>query len=180
MGLSSKRRRRSRDELMGELRRDKPQLQQARDLWHTYTPEQMTAVMRTIVNAHSKVLGIEPPRGTRLSGIVKGAHWDDEEREIVVGRATSAYRDFEFVMSVLFHENSHNWQHRLADGQGRSPPAIAAGNPLYNQAMLFEANMHFYNTAQSEWNDYKLQPLEVHAYRAGDKFTSALLRMLES
>jgi hypothetical protein len=166
---------------MIELQKDKKMLQDARDLWHTYTPNQRRQVMMKVAAAHSRALGCEPPLDIVFSAdpARNGYAWKHRERVVEVGTSTRHHMDFEDMMEGVFHENSHNWQDQLLAGFRKQDPETAKRNPLYPQALMFASNMSFYSGGE-DYLAYRQQPVEAHAFRAGRKFGADLMRMLAS
>jgi len=171
-----------RHEVVNELRKDKKMLQDARDLWHTYTPAQRRQVILKVAQVHSKALGCDPPRDVRFSTdpAVKGYQWRPHERVIVVGTTNRRFTDFEDMMDGVFHENSHNWQDQLVKDFRQLDPATRERNPLHAQALMFAANQPFYNDGTPDYHAYRMQPVEAHAYRTGMKLGAELMRMLSN
>lgn len=171
-----------RREVISELSKDKKLLQDARDLWHIYSPEQKRHVLLKVAQAHSKVLGCDPPRDIRFTSdpAIKGYAWRRDDRAILIGTTNRRYTDFEDMMDGVFHENSHNWQDHLVQGLNPPYPAIREKHPLYTQASMFAANLGFYNEGKPDYAAYRMQPVETHAYRSGMKLGAELMRMLAS
>ncbi len=173
----------ARNAVMDELRPHRKMLQEARDLWNTYTPHERHKVLMKIATAHSRALGCDPPLDIRFTSDpeVGGCLWHPDEQTILIGTSSRAHLDFEDIVDAVFHENSHNFQFQLAARvEGKTPPPITEGDLLYDQALLFSTNMRFFNYPTTDYYAYRLQPMEKHAYHAGPKFAADLMRMLAS
>jgi ribosomal protein L29 len=168
-----------RRDVMIELEKDKKTLQEARDLWHTYTPQERRAVLMHIAKVHSKVLGCEPPDNIVFTSDpkVSGYEWQRNSGRILVGTAGAHYLDFEHMMDGVFHENTHNWQDQIMKA---ATSGDATQRALYEQALIFEANQPFYVDSSYGYIEYRTQPLEAHAFHSGRRLAADLMRMLAS
>jgi|GEM_PF-2447962 len=166
-----------RRDVTNKLGEHKEMLRNARDLWHTYTPQQQRALLKKIASVHCEALGCEPPRDIVFDSAEHGCLWMHDDRRIVIGSAGGCHMDFELTMACLFHENTHNWQDQLVRGlTGKD----SAHDPLHEQALIFKANLPFYSQPRWGYFQYRLQPVEAHAYRSGRLLAADLMRMLAS
>ncbi|HEX5325411.1 MAG TPA: hypothetical protein VFW75_01960 [Acetobacteraceae bacterium] len=159
-----------------ELKGDK-ELAEARKNWATATPDDITKALTKVVKAQSKVLGITPPKivvippkdsKTPDGHIIEG-FFDPSDGMLHINMLPeSSIHDFTEALDTVLHENAHNWQHQLVAQLHAGK--LKKGDPLYNQALMFEANSiepGGYIEPDESVSDYQKQPLERHSWETG-------------
>jgi hypothetical protein len=159
----------------------KAELQKARDGWATMNDSDKEKILKKIIEAHCEGIGFDKPKKLVLNSDdhkVSGG-FQHAEAQININKDGDIFNDFELTMDSIFHENSHNWQSQLI--RKFRAKGISENDPLYRQALLFEANQGEREDGTDGYDNgagYKVQPKEAHAHRAGPKFAKALMRAL--
>ncbi len=186
-----------RKEVLKELMKDKAELQRARDEWPALDEAARIKVMEKIVAAHCKAMGFDEPRNpgagpNQGKAIVvldvgqssNNGSYDPGTDTIQVNRGGALYGDFELMMDLIFHENSHNKQIKLAnrlDLPDTDPNKLTRTNtdPPYTQALMWRANWPGgYVGGDEDYATYQKQPLEEHSWMAGPGTARQLMRQL--
>jgi hypothetical protein len=160
---------------------DREALKTARDQWPTLKDADRLAVFEKIADKHCKAMGFDAPAKVSLieDKPATSGGFQRAEKIININKKGDTFNDFELMMDSIFHENSHNWQLQLVERiRGQRPPPIEKSDPLYQQALLFDANQGDNDEGYDNGAGYKAQPKEAHAHHAGPKMSRALMRAL--
>jgi hypothetical protein len=172
-----------RDKVLAEL---KDKVGKYRENWKKLPPEDRKKAMQEALAIHCKEFKINPAPEIKLfrevptdSPKLKGklsneGFYDVEDDKLYINEKASQFDDFAEAMDTVVHENTHNYQHRLIklidDGK------LTEGHPLYDQAMFFKLNNlpgcyadtdHLVKKEGPDYDAYKGQPMEAHAWKAG-------------
>ena len=131
--------------------KDKAEMKKMRDGWGDLEPDEKRALIKKTVEAHCQSAGHTGPQKYRVQRSRRNPHklyhLKDRGWQVPITRPTRIFNqrlsgqhvgDFAATLDTIFHENSHHYQHELAD-------KLANGNlpkedPEYEEALLFQAN----------------------------------------
>ena len=164
-----------------------PETMRARDNWKTLNDRQKLRALRRIANHHDSLGGFgggdittfrEAEQSWGDKGRIQLGWYRRADSLIAVNLHADALGDnFDFVVGVLLHENTHCHQHQLAElwQRGRLSPDA----PEAALARVFAANIkhsrELLGTASHEI--YEAQPIEQHARGIGFGVTRALKQL---
>jgi hypothetical protein len=155
-----------------------PDLVKARANWDKADAAEIKKTLSRVVAAQCKVLGIDPPEIVTYSeakdkhgpgtGVVEG-FFDPADGKLHINvHPDSSIKDFTETIDTALHENAHNYQHQLVEQLKAGK--LKEGDPLYNQALLFEANElepgGYIDPGEGQ-QSYEKQPMERHSWETG-------------
>ena len=165
-------------------------MKQARDGWSKASKEQKKAALETALKAQCEALGFgdqvpeivladDAPAADGTAG--NGEMLPNGKIKINMHESSTVH-DFQLALDLVFHENSHNYQNKLV--KMLEADQLKPGSPLYNQALMFQANQagghgsYVGGSSAKEFDDYQRQPIEDHAHSNGGKTTRAVAKAL--
>jgi hypothetical protein len=98
--------------------------------------------------------------------------FNPQDGKIYMNDRSETFDDFDGVLNTAMHENTHNYQHHLVAKLEADPPQLKPGDADYNQARLFQLNFKtpgYIKGSDGKGEEYKDQPVEMHAWKAGDE-----------
>lgn len=162
-----------------------PRVMDARKDWARMSVDEKQAVLQIVLEKHSAVLGIDAPKLTtirqspRMGGILN-AYYNPKNRMIAMNtHGQASFGNFLEAVNTLVHENSHHYQNmltlQLKDG------SLTEADPRYWQARIFRANFEpggylEPSGSMASYHAYRNQPVEMHAFAAGNAVAQLLIR----
>ena len=171
-------------DLANALKADQ-RIMDARRGWSRMNNTEKQEILQMVLDKHSAVLGVPSPKLTafrqspRFGGIMN-AYYNPKTQTIAMNtHGQASFGNFLDAVNTLVHENSHHYQHlltlQLKDG------SLTESDPRYWQARIFRANFEpgGYLEPQGSmgsYNAYRGQPVEMHAFAAGNAIAQLLVR----
>jgi hypothetical protein len=154
------------------------ELAKSRANWDRADAAEIKKTLSRVVAAQCKVLGIDPPEIVTFSeakdkhgpgtGVVEGFFNPADGKLHINVHPDSSIKDFTETIDTALHENAHNYQHQLVEQLKAGK--LKEGDPLYDQALLFEANElepGGYIEPGEGQASYEKQPMERHSWETG-------------
>ncbi|MEJ1965654.1 MAG: hypothetical protein WDO56_30525 [Gammaproteobacteria bacterium] len=155
-------------------------LTRAWSTWPTMDVPARMDLLRRIIEVHCECAGVDQPNEIIVVSREKNdsGGWSPNDRIMRLNRDSDEFDDFEATLDTAYHENSHNYQYALTGYSGRpmQPDPTGARPILATQIKLFAATIPYYISGDD--GGYFEQPIEAHAYMAGQHFARDLCRAL--
>jgi hypothetical protein len=134
------------------------------------------ALLNRALSIHCSVLGMAGREPTLVPVYLEDEHLDGEWLDscgnfdpvtgvITLNPRSSLWNDIDQIFNTVIHENTHNYQMWLA--AQLTPEQMI--DPRHLQATLFALNRYGYLKPSAGEHVYKRQPVERHAFLAGDE-----------
>jgi hypothetical protein len=174
----------SRQKLIDKMKSD-PDFKKARDHWNTLTEAERIAILQKAVDYQAEAYGfpkttIAPySKAPGSDGSIEYGTYDHTTGKLNINTHDKALKQggFDEAIDTAVHENAHREQAILIDRlEGKTPPPLKEGDPLYNQAMTLKLNdtqRGFYvyppgsTPSPGTGNEYFTQPQENHSRITG-------------
>lgn len=193
----------NRKKVIEALKGKKQELKDAKENWPIMTDEQKVALLKMVAEEQCKQFGFTLPS----NGIVVANEPDSndngsyapsdltrnppldgpESDQIKINSAQPVFHDFEAALDLIMHENTHRNQNVLCRALryptgDKDPKFLTKDNkdPPYTQTRMFNmGNLPGgYVEGQEDYETYKKQPEEQHAWLAGPRGAHGIMDML--
>jgi hypothetical protein len=173
----------AREKMIDKMKND-PDFKNARDHWNTLTEAERLAILQKAVDIQAEAYDfpkttLAPYSKPKDSTGIEYGNYDHTTGKLNINTNDDALKKggFDEALDTAVHENGHREQAILIDRlEGKTPPPLNEGDPLYNQAMTFKLNdtqRGFYvyppgtSPSPNTGNEYFTQPQENHSRITG-------------
>ena len=188
----------TRTAMLEALKDKKQELKDAQQNWSSMTDKQKLDLMKMLADQQCASFkfplpkdGFEPfndPNSTNNGSYSPGdLAADPPQDKISVNTAQPVFHDFEAALDLVFHENGHKYQSTLVRAMRSpkgTPPWLTETNtdPPFTQARMFDLGNHggTYVKGGEDYEIYKKQPEEDHAWTIGPRTAQMLIDMLNA
>jgi hypothetical protein len=192
----------NRKKVIEALKGKKQELKDAKENWAIMTDEQKVALLKIVAEEQCRQFGFTMPgngvvvaneptsndNGSYTPGdLTKNPPADGpEDDQIKINSAKPVFHDFEAALDLIIHENTHRNQNVLCRAlrypTGNDPKFLTKANkdPPYTQTRMFNmGNVDGgYVTGSEDYETYKKQPEEEHAWLAGPRGAHGIIDVL--
>jgi len=193
----------NRKKVIEALKGKKQELKDAKENWSIMTEEQKVALLKIVAEEQCRQIGFTMPSngivvanepGSSDNGSYSPSDLDSnppadgpESDRIKINSAKPVLHDFEAALDLILHENTHRNQNVLCRAlrypTGASDPKFLTkdnSDPPYTQTRMFNmGNVRGgYVGGAEDYETYKKQPEEEHAWHAGPRGAQGIMDML--
>ena len=193
----------SRKKVIEALKGKKQELKDAKENWPIMTDEQKVALLKMVAEEQCKQFGFTLPSNGIVvanepgssdngsyspSDLTRNPPIDGPENDrIKINSAKPVFHDFEAALDLIMHENTHRNQNVLCRALryptgDKDPKFLTKDNkdPPYTQTRMFNMGNvpGGYVKGAEDYETYKKQPEEEHAWLAGPRGAHGIMDML--
>jgi hypothetical protein len=193
----------NRKKVIEALKGKKQELKDAKENWSIMTDEQKVALLKIVAEEQCRQFGFTMPSngivvangpGSTDNGSYSPSNLNTnppvdgpESDRIKINSSKPVLHDFEAALDLILHENTHRNQNVLCGAlrypTGASDPKFLTkdnSDPPYTQTRMFNMGNvpGGYVRGAEDYETYKKQPEEEHAWHAGPRGAEGIMDML--